>query len=323
MSATLRHCKSAPPAILSAPPTIAPEPAPEPAPDPSSSLEETMSYYEKLWNTIPAGTKGMSQTETYATTVPIEPVDCTQEFTAQGLNQVFTCDRFSMKMMGPTYNCNMLGRQSAMTPDVLVYHHKNFTVLHPLGKPGLALGADNAFKAAHMMIVAQSGSTFNELLPSTPEEITSLGERLAMGAVVTDKMKTNAPLSECGSKVIAKAKDMNIPITTGIRDFVQLQISAMPDELREGRPGYLLEDENGVDIAKNSAKITEMLTAAFTGKLELKIYIQGPDKNTQAQSHQHMFMLDPDADIPGDVARDYHDVHEIYKIKLKMADMDA
>jgi len=296
-----------------------PEPAPEPPPimaAPDDELKKKMISYQKIWDNLPV--KG-SQSEIYGVAVSDEPVDCTEMFTKHGLNKVFTCDGFSMEMKGPTYNCNLLGRQVGMTPDVLVFDDENYTVLHPLGKPGLALGADNAFKVAHMMIVAHNGiRTFNELLPSTPDEITNLGQRLALAVDVTDKMKDNVQLSECGSKVVAKAIAMEVPITTGIRDFVQIQISAMTDELRKGRPGYLLKDEEGNDFATDSEKITQKLTAAFTGNLVPKIYIQGPDKNTQALSHLHLFMIDtdPEVGIPEGITSAYHNVKDIYDIKM-------
>ena len=69
-------------------------------------------------------------------------------------------------------------------------------------------------------------------------------------------------------------------------------------------------------------KVSSELEAAFTGNLVPRMFIKGPDGNTQLLSHIHLFMME-DGALPEEIDRDYINVEMIYANKVILQAEDA
>jgi hypothetical protein len=277
----------------------------------------------------------MTQTELFRKWIPKEPVDFTETYHNIGFNQIFTSDKICLKMMG-SYNSNMLFRDSLGECKIPIYSDGEFTVQHPLGAPGLHLGDKHGSKASHLMVVRHTEDgpvTFNEMLPSSPEETADLKKRMDVLDLAIKNIKDNVLISECGSKVKdratkgwAKDGEENQPLgdieTMTIRDYMVNVIIKMPDDIRNGRPGYVLEDTSGVDVSRH-AILFRMLIDGLYDDSNMKSFkaIQPPSQNSQLLSHIHCFLL-PDGEVPECMCRargnTYYDCDIIYQNKMEM-----
>ena len=185
------------------------------------------------------------QTKLFRTHVPSEPIDFTEKYKLLGLDKVFTSDKIRTKIKWGDFYSLHLFRSSLNEIDIPIFSTYGFTVLHPLGEPGMALGNDCASKVSHMMIIKHGNLdihhghagehdpiTFNEMLPSVREEVDDLEGRIDAGKKAYENLQRNVPLSECGVKVTAKATKMGIPHTTGIREFMGSMIMALSPEFK-------------------------------------------------------------------------------------------
>ena len=277
--------------------------------------DEMASYHEK-WNSRsgPGVTPG-SQTEVFRKSVPTEPADFSETFRAEQLASIFTSEKIVLPMMGP-YNSNHLFRDSQKETKIPVYSDDNYTVLHPLGEPGLHLGPGHGSKVSHLMIVKHSLDgpiTFNEMLPSTMEEVQDLKTRMEIMNKVVQNFKDNESLYTCGPKVVAKANELRICGLTGIRDFLAMVIARMPEEERLGRPGYKLMNKDNVDVSTDEPQVRGLLNEVY-GNETLKPFmaIQPPSENSQLLSHIHCFMIE---EVPECMTDTYRDCTLILKYK--------
>ena len=280
-----------------------------------------MDKYEKLWPAISGSqTDGqISQTDIFLKYIPSGECDFTDTFKELGLDKIFTSPRLSTKMLGP-WNCNHLFRSSQSVCDIVVYSTEKYTVLQPMGEPGLALG-NHGTKISHLMIVT-SGSgpiTFNELLASTPRESEDLQVRIHVMKQAVLNIRNNVPLGQCGDKVSSKARSMTppCPLTMGIREFMAHQISAIGPEKRQQQPGYILKNSEDVDISSDSEAVGREIDDVFSNmSLYPFLCIQPPNKNTQLLSHIHCFLL-PEGPLPSALDENYVNVELISLLKSR------
>ena len=90
-----------------------------------------------------------------------------------------------------------------------MYSDDKTSIFQPLGEPGRDVDKD---KDSHLMAVSHSFEehdprTFNECLPTTEAEDRDLGRRIALMKSAVLALRRNAPVSECGPKVVEKAND--------------------------------------------------------------------------------------------------------------------
>ena len=270
------------------------------------AVKQQMVDYATKWHALHPNT---SQTTVFRRSVPLEPVDFTSTFRETGLNQLFTCARVRT---GEGFNCNFLYRSTQNVPDIPLYSDEDNTVLAPLGEPGRDV---NKHKVSHVMIVpnrSDGAIEFNLMFPSTSAEMDLLKKRMLLGTKITQLLKDNSPISECGPMVASKAEEKGLPLTTGIREYFAHMIDTLPDSVRNGQPGYkLLKGE--MDEFDDSATTLERINVAFGPETQLKMAIQPPTKNTQLVTHIHMFMVDGEQSV---LEEDYVDVGVINDIKL-------
>ena len=235
------------------------------------------------------------QTTLFRDIVPHDEVDFTAPFQDAGLDKIFTGDRLATKMMG-NFNCNFLYRNSKEEYDIVVYSTERYLVIQPMGEPGRDLGPGHGSKASHLMIVCHDDGpiTFNEMLPSSQDEVTDLRVRLGVMQMAVQKLRDNVPLSQCGTKVVAKAKAMGFNASMGIREFMVTQIKSMPEDKRTGRPGYVLNNSSDMDVAgMGMHAVNSLVDDVFSNvRTHPFLCIQPPSKNTQLLSHIHCFLLD-------------------------------
>jgi hypothetical protein len=289
-------------------------------------IMDEMALYAGKWN---SRTSSESQTELFRRIVPTEEADFSQAFLENQLDCVFTSDK--VVLGGGSYNSNFLFRDSQKETKIPVYSDENYTALHPLGEPGRDLGEGHGSKISHMMIIKHSETgpiTFNEMLPSTPEEVYDLEMRIAFAKKAVQNMKDNVPLAQCGEKVIAKARSMGLGGEVGIRDYLAYVISDLPADVRNGRPGYKLFNKDNVDVVSEEFSLSARRCAASDlldevyGNLYLKpfIAIQTPSENSQLLSHIHCFMLNS---VPESMVETYTDCETVLKVKQDyIASMD-
>jgi hypothetical protein len=262
-----------------------------------------------------------SQTQLFRRIVPTEEGDFSGAFLENQLDCIFTSDK--VVLGGGSYNSNFLFRDSRKETKIPVYSDENYTALHPLGEPGRDLGPGHYSKISHMMVIKHSETgpiTFNEMLPSTLEEQNDLESRIAFAKKAVENMKANVPLSQCGEKVIAKARSQGIDTRTGIRDYLAYVISYLPADVRNGRPGYKLFNKDNVDVVSEDFSLSARRCAASDlldevyGSEDLKLFItvQAPSENSQLLSHLHCFMLDS---VPASMEESYRDVEVIHRVK--------
>ena len=129
------------------------------------------------------------------------------------------------------------------------------------------------------------------------------------------KLRENAQINDCGDKVIAKATRLNIPLTTGIREFFKYQIVNMDPEIKQNRPFYKLMDESGNEFSDDAGKVESEINRIFDDlTLKPRMFIQGPMNNTQLLSHGHCFMFE-DGELPDLIDKNYYNLELILDIK--------
>ena len=302
---------------------------------PVSKMDEKIAdelvTYESKWSSRQdvGATKG-TQTEVFRAVVPKEGVDFTEIFNKEGFQEIFTSDKVTLKMMGP-YNSNMLYRDSLGTCKIPVYSDDEFTVQGPMGIPGVHLGDKHGSKASHLMIVRHTPMgpvTFNEMLPSSTEETIDLQKRLSVLDLVVKKIKDNALVSECGPKVMEKVRSgwdgtpLGDPNTMTIRDYLVQVITKMPEDVRGGRPGYVLNDSSDTEVSNDPVKVRALIDSLYDGE-NMKTFkaIQPPSENSQFISHIHCFQL-PDGVVPECMGSTYYNCDVILDLKKKSLNID-
>jgi len=282
----------------------------------SAEIKAQMSAYKVAWDNLNLG----SQSEFYGKTIPKEKVDFTETFATTQLGSLFTSDKVVTEMRGP-YNCNMLYRQTKVMPDVVVYNDDHYVALHPLGEPGRDLGSHGS-RASHLMVVPwkDGAITLNEMFPSTEAEVNDLDARNAFLEDAYAALRNNCPVSECGSKVVARAAAMGVKVSLPIRDFMVDQIASFTPEFRAATPGYVLKNAADEDIAHDKGLIQMTIDALFTDPtLTIVKCIQGPENISQLMSHIHGFLLPKDR-IPQGIADNYICSESILKHKQALVD---
>jgi hypothetical protein len=289
-------------------------------------------YKDKWQSDYPSN---MTQTDMFRKWVPKEPVDFTGAYRSIGFDQIFTSDKICLGMMGP-YNSNMLYRDSLGECKIPIFSDDEFTVQHPMGAPGVHLGDKHGSKASHLMIVRHTEDgpiTFNEMLPSAPDETADLKKRLDVLDLAVKKIKDNVLISECGPKVMSRAtrgwaKDgepdqpLGDVTTMTIRDYMVNVITMMPEDIRNGRPGYTLEDTSGVDVSRDPDSVRCLIDTLYDAEnMNTFKAIQPPTENSQFLSHIHCFQL-WGGEPPECMQKTYFDCELIYKNKLLLQTED-
>ena len=285
------------------------------------TIIDEMSTFGSKWVSRAGGNE--SQTSQFRKFVPTGEEDFSAAFLGNQLDGIFESSKIVLPIVGGGYNCNFLYRDSLKETKLPIYSDENYTVMHPLGEPGLHLGDGHGSKASHLMIVAHSSNgpiTFNEMLPSNHSEVKDLETRLNVLQKVVENMKNNVPLSQCGPKVVAKASDLEIDGSVGIRDFLAKMITMMPEEERLGRPGYKLLNKDNTDVSTDEEKVRGLLKDVY-GNPDLKPFmaIQPPSENSQLLSHIHCFMV---KDVPACMEGTYRDCSLILKYKKETLPID-
>jgi hypothetical protein len=291
-------------------------------------IADEMVMYHGKWESRsgPGVTQG-SQTDVFRKSVPCCPVDFTGTFFSEQLDGIFTSEKIVLPMMGP-YNSNHLFRDSQKETKIPIYSDENYTVMHPLGEPGLHLGLGHGSKVSHLMIVKHSRDgpiTFNEMLPSTMEEVIDLKSRMAVMDKVLTGFKDDVLISECGPKVMERAtKGWNGPLgdtaTMTIRDYLTQVIVEMPEDIRSGRPGYILKNKDDIEISRNPDSVRALIDEVYESSVLIPfIAIQPPSENSQLLSHMHSFMV---SSVPEGMTESYRCCETILAIKNKYITLD-
>ena len=91
----------------------------------------------------------------------------------------------------------------------------------------------------------------------------------------------------------------------------------MPEDIRSGRPGYILNDSSDTEVSKDPVKIRALIDSLYDGE-NMKTFksIQPPTENSQFISHIHCFQL-PDGVVPECMASLYYDCNIILDFKKK------
>lgn len=279
-----------------------------------SQIQAQMAEYSSLWRSN-FGSK--DQTTLFREIIPLSPGDFTDVFQQNNLGKFFQSESLSTKMLGP-WNCNHLYRDSQNVPTILLFQNKEFTILAPLGEPGRDT---DKLKITHVMCIPNTTEgpiQFNQMLPSTKEETDHLDRQINFLKEAFVNLKNNVPVSECGEKVVAKAQELGFSTDSGIQDFFAHQISLLDDDFRAGRPGYILRDENGTDVAGDPHKVKTLIQTAFS-EVNVKpgFYIQSPKFNTQLLTHLHGF-LHPEGPITKALDERYVNVEFILRNKMEL-----
>ena len=274
---------------------------------------DEMSTNAAKWNSRP---QPSSQTALFRGIVPVGEKDFSQVFRENQLDGIFTSDKVVLPIVGGGYNSNHLFRDSRNATRFPVFSDENYTVMHPLGQPGLHLGEGHGSKASHLMIIRHSETgpiTFNEMLPSDNVEVLDLETRLRILDKVVENMVEDVPLSQCGPKVIAKADELGVDHGIGIRKFLAEMIFRMPDSEKNGRPGYKLMNKENTDVSNDKGLIVSLLDDVY-GNPALKKFaaIQPPSENSQLLSHIHCFRVE---EVPECMTDTYRDCEVILKLK--------
>ena len=306
------------------------------------NIADEMNVYQTKWKSrVSMGATKGSQTEVFRKVVSSEKVDFTETFMKENFNEIFTSDKICLPMAG-SYNSNHLYRDSQEETMMPIYNDENYTVMHPMGQPGLHLGPNHGSKISHLMVIKHSKEgpiTFNEMLPSTIEEVLDLDARLKVLDTAIHNLKNNIPIRNCGSKVIERAKDgwtekvqdqlesqrsslsWDLDIEDmSIREYLVLLIASMPQDIREGRPGYILKDKNDVDISRGVCSVGHLVDSVFDDD-SLKVFkaIQPPSQNSQLLSHIHCFLV---PEVPKCMIDTYYDCNIILDIKKQYVSLD-
>ena len=295
-------------------------------------MDKMKMYAEKWSKDYPSN---MTQTAMFRKWVPKAPEDFTFAYQSIGFDQIFTSEKVCLKMMGP-YNSNMLYRDSLGSCKIPIYSDDEFTVQHPMGVPGVHLGDKHGSKASHLMIVRHTEDgpiTFNEMLPSSLEESEDLRKRLDVLDLAVQKIKNNVLISECGKKVLERAtrgwaKDGEPDQPLGdvkkmtIREYMVNVITKMPEEIRNGRPGYVLKDSLDLDVTLYPVSVRKIIDTLYDDE-NMKAFkaIQPPTENSQFLSHIHCFLL-PDGVVPECMSQTYYDCELIYENKVTLSSVE-
>jgi hypothetical protein len=278
-------------------------------------MGKVLGYKEKWSKDYPSN---LTQTDMFKKWVPEDERDFTGNYRSMGFDQIFTGDRLRT---GAGFNCHHLYRQMRKTPDILLFSDKDTSIFQPLGEPGRDVDEN---KDAHLMAVSHSTEgpvTFNECLPTTESEDEDLGRRVALMKSAVDALRRNAPISECGPKVVEKAAALGVAMDMGVQQFFLHQILELSPEVLAGPPGYVL-NKNGVDIGKNKGELEKTIGKVFENEgLQPMMFIQPPDRNTQLLSHIHCFMLDPSEPLPKALEDNYISLELIQEVKQEMKDV--
>ena len=276
-------------------------------------MAKVQGYQDKWSKDYPSN---LTQTDMFKKWVPEDESDFTFNYRSMGFDQIFTGERLRT---GAGFNCHHLYRQMRKTPDILMYSDDKTSIFQPLGEPGRDVDKD---KDAHLMGVSHSFEetdprTFNECLPTTEAEDEDLCRRIALMKSAVLALQRNAPVSECGPKVVEKAQKMGA-LHMGIQEFFLHQILTLSPEVLAGPPGYVL-NKNGVDIGKNKEELEKTIGKVFENEdLQPMMFIQPPDRNTQLLSHIHCFMLDPAEPLPKALEENYISVELIREVKQEL-----
>ena len=301
-------------------------------PSKDAIMDKMKMYTDKWQRDYPSN---MTQTTMFREWVPKEQADFTVAYKSIGFDQIFTSEKVCLKMMGP-YNSNMLYRDSLGSCKIPIYSDDEFTVQHPMGAPGVHLGDKHGSKASHLMIVRHTVDgpiTFNEMLPSSKEETDDLRKRLDLMDLVLQKIKDNVLISECGEKVMGRATrgwakdgESDQPLgdvkTMTIREYMVNVITKMPEEIRNGRPGYILEDSLDSDVTLYPVSVRKLIDTLYDDE-NMKAFkaIQPPTENSQFLSHIHCFLL-PDGVVPECMSQTYYDCEVIYGNKIALSSVE-
>ncbi len=284
------------------------------------TVRDAMETYALLWRALCAslGDAGMSQTTVLKEYIPFDEVDF-DEFEELGFNTVFTSSKIATKLMG-SYNGLMLLRDSLnRNVAIPVLEFNDCVVMIPLGEPGRDVGGS----IAHLMCVKASLEgpiTFNEMLPTTPAETAYFEMCLDLFEKAYKNLNENVPVSECGAIVMAKATELGLEHTVGIREFVVAAIAAV-DKGEGVLPGFVLKDQNGDDIAGDSDAVKDKINEVFGGQLiKFRAFIQPPTDVSMLSSHLHAF---EDQEFPQEMLDTYVDCREILEEKKRLLTMSG
>lgn len=287
----------------------------------TSKVAEQMSDFAGKWNS--RDIKG-SQSELFWQIVPDEEVNFSEIFSKNQLEYVFTSEKIVLDLLkgapGKRYNTLQLWRDAVTGNTAIPIFEVNdpvrgrYIVMMPLGEPGLHLGDNHGSKGSHLIVIKASRGgyvTFNDVLPTTPEETDDFEFRLSLIDRAFALLKRNAPISECGDMVRNKATSMGVELGVGIRQFLVTMINELPD--KGGRPGFTLRNSENVNVAEDSSEVAKMIESVFTNE-SLKVHklIQSPENNSVLISHVHGFLL---TEVPECMKETYVDCLEVLKVK--------
>ena len=280
-----------------------------------------MKALRDLWNRH----QKMSQSELFDKIVPVGQVDFTETYNKNHLKDYFTSDKIVLPIVGGGYNSLHLHRDTMGESKIVLFSNDEFTFAHPMGEPGLHL-ALHPSRITHIMgMCHKKGSVkFNEMLPTNQLETESMNRLIVTMKRVFANLKDNVPVSECGQKVIDRANQLQIPLTTGVRDyFKHLILNFLTPEDKVGRPGYKLLNESGVDIASNESEVTRLLKVFDNDKLSEFLAVQPPHENSQMCSHVHGFLLNLNESLPEKIKESYRNLEVIASVKSEMVDEEV
>ena len=175
-----------------------------------------------------------------------------------------------------------------------------------MGIPGVHLGEKHGSKASHLMIVRHTEDgpiTFNEMLPSSVEEMADLEKRLvALDSSQFKRLRIMFLFQNVVKRLWRRQKkDGMDPLgdisTMTIRDYLVQVITKMPEDIRNGRPGYVLKDASDIEVSRDPVAVRNLIDTLYDGE-NMKTFkaIQPPTDNSQFVSHIHCFQL-PDGII--------------------------
>lgn len=285
------------------------------------AVYENVTLYQGMW-----GFRG-EQTKYFKQIVPKEAVDFDETFQREKLGDFFKNPDLKTNLMG-SFNCNFLYRDLIGESKVPIYNDENHTIMAPVGFPGRDLKSSggeegHCSRSSHLIGATHNEDStwcLNDMLPQTPQEFEDFKIKLGLMEMAMNALKMNIPISNCGSKVCAKATSLGVDHSMGIRDFF-IQMVQFDEEFRSGRPGYVLMDEKNRDVAGDGEALRDLINRTFDNEnLKLHIFIQPPSfevdgklgGNSQLVSHIHGFLLD---EIPDCLAQKYVNCADLVAVR--------